>query len=502
MIVLQFVAVLISCNATPDPRIKEVDGFFESQYQYENFSGNILIAENGKILYEKSLGMSNNKTNQQLNSESMFNIASISKTFTAVSILQLNERGLLNLNDTIDRYFPDFPYDNITIRNLLTHTSGLYRIQSELIRKEIDQKGFSNEEVLEVYKTVHPEAYFQPGTGYQYANTNYILLALIVEDVANTAYDAYINEHIFQKVGMTSTFLKERRIPRALKSRVVTYYRKPQWLSKEEQDINTLKDDLAEKRTFENNYGESAVYTTTRDLLKYHRALQNGTLLNSSSMLKMYTPFKFTNGEDYEILPRSNYAAYSGLSWSISKDDIDGQIVYHAGGFRGGRSFFIRNTEKDQCIIMLTNNDLTNIHTFTAPMRILNKQTYQVDKKSLPKLFSAEYVNNGFDSALRTYKEFENNDNYIQFIDWDFEEIGAELMAKNDYISAISLFQLYTKNYAQDEFSWSLLGDAYYANNDEVKAIENYKKALVVNPEHQHAQDMLNVLTRDLKSID
>ncbi len=487
-----FLLFFLSCSNRMDNRIPEINNLLTELNYEKSFNGNILIAEKGKVLYEKSFGLADIENNEPLNANSIFNIASISKTITAVAILQLEEKELLNLNDDIKNYFPDFPYDNVTIKNLLTHTSGLYRIQSKLIRKQIDQKGLTNNEVLEVYKRVFPKAYFPSGTNYTYANTNYILLALIVEEVSGKPYEIYIDENIFQKAGMNHTFLKEKRIPSELKNEAVTYYRKPKWLSKKMIDVKTIDNDMAEIKTFENNYGESAIYTTARDLLNYHKALQNGTLLNSKSLVKMYTPYKLSNGKEYTIDSNPNYPSHSGLSWGIAKNNSTGQIVYHAGGFRGGRHFFIRNTTTDQCVIMLTNNGLTDVNTFTAPMRILNNQTYKIDKKSLPKLFSSEYVNKGFDAAIKKYRELENDDNYIQFIDWDFEEIGEELMQKNDYESAIELYKIYTSKYPKDEFSWSLLGDAYYANKDANKALENYQKSLRVNPEHEIAKQMIH----------
>ncbi|MBX2845885.1 MAG: serine hydrolase [Saprospiraceae bacterium] len=493
---LAFIVLLLSCSSKTDERIEAIDSLFNTLYEADTFNGNILVAENGKIQYEKSFGLADKSTDKTLDKESLFNIASISKTFTAVAILQLEEQGALALQDNISNYLPDFAYENISIEHLLTHTSGLYRIQSALIRDEIDQKGLSNSELLEVYNDIRPPAYFPPGTGYQYANTNYILLALIIESVSGMPYEQYIRENVFETAGMKTTYLKKRRVPAAQQENIVQYYRKPNWLSPEAVNIDTIPSDRAERETFKNNYGESAVYTTARDLLNYHNALQEGRLLSAESNKKMYQSFELSNGSTYAINRATNYLAQTGLAWGVASDTSEGQIVFHAGGFRGGRNFLIRNTSKNQCIILLSNNDLCNRYTFTAPMRVLNEQSYQLDRISLPKAFCKAYVEQGGKTAFETLQGIENNAHSIPFIDWDYEEIGQEMMDKQDYEAAIKLFQKYTLSYPEDAFSWSMLADAYLANEQRELALTNYQKSLEVNPKHEAAQAGIESLSK------
>ncbi len=493
-LILLLLILLCSCSFEKDERINEINEILATLHSEKSFNGNVLIAEKGKIIYEKSFGLANFETGHKLNPESIFNIASISKTFTGISILILEEKGLLNLKDNIKMYFPDFSYHHITIENLLTHTSGLYRIQSKLIRERIDQKGLTNSDLFDVYKNLRPAQYFESGTGYKYANTNYILLALIIEKVSKLPYHVFIQKNIFEKAGMKNTFLKKSRVPKRLQNNIVSYYRKPKWLSDTLINVDSIKEDKEEKLTFINNYGESAIHTTAIDLLKYHTKLQNGDIISPTALSKMYKPYKLNSGETYVVNPKSNYPSLSGLSWRIAKDDRSGQTVFHAGGIRGGRSFLIRNITKDKVVIMLTNNDLTDRHTFTFPMRILSGLPYQVDKKSLPKWFSLEYSKNGIKSALEIYRSHENDENFEPFIDWDFEEIGTELIEKKAFNAAVEVYKLYAEKYPHDEFSWSLLGDAYYALNNNKEALQNFKKSLNLNPENKHVINMIQQL--------
>ncbi len=447
-------AILFSCNSQTDGRLNTIDNTLTTLSIENRFSGNILIAEKGKIIYEKSFGYaSDNKT--LLSSNSIFNIASVSKTITAISIMILEERGLLSLDDNLMLYFPELPYRNITIKNLLTHSSGLMRIQSQPFRKEIEGKGFDNSQIIDLIQKINPELRFESGSDFYYANTNFIILGAIVKKVSKKSFDEFLNENIFQKAAMTQSFLKEKRIPKTLQNQLISYYRRPIWLSDKFQSIDTLQENISNKLTFSNVYGASSIYTTTRDLLKLHYALQGEKILKNVSLQKMYYPFKMKNNREYTINATSNYPAFSGLGWRVAKDSTKGKIVFHSGGLRGGRSFFIRNIDKNQCIIMLTNNEEMDRYNFTFPMRVLNNQEYLLDKISLARTFSSEYLNNGIKSALKKYHQFKNDEHYNEFVGFDFEEIGAELIEKKDTHAAIELYKLYTTEFS-DEYSWSM----------------------------------------------
>ncbi|KQC29484.1 serine hydrolase domain-containing protein [Flagellimonas eckloniae] len=485
---------LLSCSTVKDSRIEIIDEIFTSLHTEERFNGNILISEKGKVIYKKSFGYAHYENEVRLDQSSIFNIASVSKTFTAVSILMLEEKGMLGLGDKIENYFPNFPYKKITIKNLLTHSSGLQRIQSQPFRKEIEGKGYNNQQILDVFIKLKPDLYFKPGTNYKYSNTNYIFLALIVEQVSGLSFEDFLKTNFFEILKMNSTFLEKDNVPNEFEKHLVSYYRKPHWLSNGFQNTIGLEENIVELNTFKNNYGESDIHTTTGDLLKFHEALQNGKLISLISLEKMYKSYKPYNNEKYILSEKSNYPSQRGLSWNIAKDSLTGKVVYHAGGFRGGRSFFIRNLTNDQCIIILTNNTETDFYTFTSPMRIMNKIGYQLDKKKLARLFANEYMKNGIESAVEKYNQFKGDEDYIPIIDWDFEEIGQELIKKKDYKSAVSLYKLYTEKY-NDEFAWTLLGDAYLMNGNKIEAKKSFERALHINANYNPALKQLMTIS-------
>lgn len=485
---LLLVLIAISQSVLQAQRLQKIDSVFTILNKQRGFSGNILIAEKGEIVYEKSFGFSNYDTHTPLGPQHMFNVASVSKTITSVAIMQLVEQGLVSLEDDITEYLTDLPYKGIRIQHLLTHTSGLPKVQIRPFRKEISGKRYTNTELLEVYTRVAPELYFTPGADYNYANTNYIFLALIIENVSKIPFDQFLHQRIFEVAGMHQTFLFKRNVPQHLQKDVVSYYRKPKWLSKRFHLVDTLAANIEDNATFDHIYGASSIHTTARDLLKFHRALQNEMLLSKTTLRTMYTPIRLTGKKEYTINKESNYPAVLSPGWRVAKDSTKGKIVFHSGGFQGGRSFFIRNLQKDQCIIILTNNIETDRYTFTTPMRILNRDGYQLDRISLARLVSNQYLEHGITAATTTFQKYKNDPAYVPLVDFDFEEIGTELIKAGNLSAAVKLFELYADTFP-DEYSWSMLGDAHLSSGNESKALECYEKSLSINPEYEHSMN-------------
>lgn len=486
-LLIQLRLIFLATSLLSAQQIREIDSIFKILSANDRFSGNILIAEKGKIIYEKSFGFSNRSTEEPLGPQNIFNVASVSKTFTAVATMQLVEEGLLHLDDDISTHLTELPYKNILIKHLLSHTSGLPKVQIQPFRKHISGKKFTNKELIATFSKIAPKLHFEPGADYNYANTNYILLALIIEKISGKGFDEFLRKQILEKCDMQQTFLFRRRVPKQNEKAVVSYYRKPKWLSDAFQLVDTLAANIEDETTFGKIYGASSIHTTARDILKFHNALQNGILLSKASLQKMYTPIKLGSKTTYGINKASNYPSVLGLGWKIAKDSTKGKMVYHFGGFQGGRSFLIRNVQKDQCVIILTNNVETERYTFTAPMRVLNQAQYKLDRISLPRIFSNEYLKNGIDSALLKYKNYENDTIYIPFIAWDFEEIGTELLDTKDYQAAVKVFELYSLKFP-DEYSWAMLGDALLLSGDRSKALDCFEKSLGVNPKYEHSK--------------
>mgnify|MGYP001546062255 CR=1 FL=1 len=184
--------------------------YMQKQVAENDFNGNVLVAKNGKIIFQKSFGYADFDTKRLLNDSSVFELASVSKQFTAMGILLLVEKGKIKLSDSLRKFFPQLPYHNITIRNMLTHTSGLPAYDNEMALKWDHKKIAFNKDVINFLAKEKPPIRFQPGKKWEYSNTAFVLLASIIEKVSGQSFKNYMAENIFTPLGMTHSRVYNR----------------------------------------------------------------------------------------------------------------------------------------------------------------------------------------------------------------------------------------------------------------------------------------------------
>ena len=204
---------LLGTNAFTQNVQRDLDSYFLALSQNQEFNGNILFAENGGIIYQKSFGYADFKKKIKNTDSTLINVASISKNFTAIAVLQLKEKGKLRLDDTFIKYFPEFPYPEITIKHLLSHTSGLPDNEALLdsIISKNPGKIITNVDIIPaliLYKKAK-ELRFKTGEKkWGYSNIGYSLLALLIEKVSKQLFDVYLRKEIFIPAGMAHTYLQ------------------------------------------------------------------------------------------------------------------------------------------------------------------------------------------------------------------------------------------------------------------------------------------------------
>ncbi len=300
---------------------KELAAYFTSLAQTHGFNGNVLIAENGVVLYKKSFGYAYLAPKRLNTDASVFTIASITKTFTATAILQLAEQGKLSPNDPVKQYLPEFPYPTITIRHLLSHTSGLpsYGELFDSVRLAHPDTVFTNKDVLPRYALLKPALKYAPGTDGDYQNINFIFLAILIERVTGTPFQQYIKSFVFRPAGLTHTIFPTfafYHYTSQEKQNLSISYRRPHRYS----DALERPDSVAFVSRYWHNYnfnGFGELLSTTDDLLKYDQALYNGALLTQETLNKAFIPVRLNNGN---INPVGN-----GLGWQIEKDSTLGK---------------------------------------------------------------------------------------------------------------------------------------------------------------------------------
>lgn len=334
-------------NEVKDKRVAQLDSFFTKAYNDGKFNGNVLIAEKGEVLYQKSFGKADRKQNKDLDAESVFELASVSKQFTAMGVMLLVQQGKLKYEDSLRKFFPELPYYNITVKHLLQHTSGLPDYMAELMKSWDETKIANNNDVIAILAKNKPAVAFAPGAKWEYSNTGYALLASIIEKASGKTFPDYLQENIFVPLDMKSTQVFCRRYEkRSLGNYAYGYVMKPG------TNDYYLPDSLPEVASMvyclDGIQGDGTVNSTTGDLLKWDRALYTEKLLPKAALEQAFTPGVLNNGDS---------TAY-GYGWAVTNNKQFGNIVNHSGGWPGYVTFIERHISNDKTIIILQNNGL------------------------------------------------------------------------------------------------------------------------------------------------
>ncbi len=339
--------ILFACNTQKEnPSVKQLDEFLLGQEEFFRFNGNVLVAENGKAIYQHSFGFADFDSKRPLNDSSVFELASVSKQFTVTAILLLKDKGKLKLTDSLRQYFPELPYSNITIWHMLTHTSGLPDYFWEMINSWDTSKIAFNNDMIALLAGKKLPVLFEPGKKWEYSNTAFVLLASIVEKISGQSYKDFMAENIFQPLGMNHTRIYNTR--RSLKDTIPNYAYGFNYSDSLKKYI--LPDNDPDTRFvvyMDGIQGDGIVNSTTADLLKWDRAVKNHKLLKEETQKEMLTE---------QSLSDTTSKTYYGFGVGLRKTDL-GYLISHAGGWPGYITHLARNTDKDQTFIILSNNN-------------------------------------------------------------------------------------------------------------------------------------------------
>ena len=325
-------------------KAKELRKYFYNRYKKYGFNGAVLFAQNGKVIYEDTFGYIDFVNRDTLKIDTKFQLASVSKPFTSYAILLLKQQGKLSLQDSVQKYYPKFPYHGVTIRLLLIHKSGLpeynYFADKYWPNKHIP---ITNKDVINLMIEKNITRYYLPDKKYNYINTNYAVLASIVEKVSGKLFEDFMKHEIFEPLKMYNTVV----------------YRKGSGKQIENAAIGYRNRRLRAEDHYQNGVvGDKGVYTTVEDLLKFDQALYSGKLVNKKNLEEAFKP------AHKRLYINDNY----GYGWRINAADSTNKIVYHTGWWKGFRSYFIRELGKKKTIIVLSN--ISNRSVFSSKQLI------------------------------------------------------------------------------------------------------------------------------------
>lgn len=324
IIITAICILFLTVAATGHPAQKRIDSLLDYYAQTLQFNGVAFVSVKGQTLLNKGYGYKDWERKTKNNPNTIFQIGSITKQFTAEIVLMMAREGKLGLQDKLAKYFPGYPSgDSITIEHLLTHTSGIYNYTDDTLWSKHPSESVSHERILAIFKD-KPLA-FTPGSRFEYCNSNYMLLSYIIEQVAGKPYPVVARERILTPLGMTHSGFDFAH------------------LSSPDKPVGykcVLLDTFHKDRPVDStlSWGAGAMHSTAQDLYKWHRALQSYRLLDKAWQQKAFHP---------------NKGGY-GYGWMTSK--VAGKdVVAHSGGINGFLTYLARIEEEDVCIILLSN---------------------------------------------------------------------------------------------------------------------------------------------------
>ena len=308
-----------------------------------DFSGVLLVAEGGVPVYHKAFGYRNFDKKIPLDTADIFELASVSKQFTAMIIMMLEEQGKLSFDDSVSQYLPDLPYKGITVRHLLTHTSGLPDYQEVMDQHWDKTKVAGNEDNIEYLIRYKPASLFRPGEQYAYSNTGYMLLATIAEKASGEDFEVMCRNRIFQPLKMSYTDFRTPAEKKQMEHFALGYLfvaEKDRYISADSFPAFNYAIWLGHRK------GPGRISSTAMDLLRWDRALYTESLIKQATLEIAFSPMVLSGGGT------SQY----GFGWELGRDEKLGKIVFHTGDNPGYKTEIIRCIDAGKTIILLNNN--------------------------------------------------------------------------------------------------------------------------------------------------
>ena len=454
----------LSVYSLQSDRSSEIDRLMTTLHQRGQFNGSIIVAIGGKAIYRKAFGEASFQSHRKFTPETISNIASVSKQFTAMTIMMLADQNKVSYDDPVSKYIPKLrgPLNGITLRHLLNHTSGIPDVGD----LGIDHPRLTNDEVLR--RLEKPDFLVsKPGEKYRYSNPNYVLLAVVVERVSGRRFADFLTERILKPLGMNDTFVYDGA-PHDENSIAAAY----------DQFGNTAGDDALIT-------GSGGMYSTVDDLLKWDQALNTGRLVRRSTLDQAFTPGRVKEGT-------STY----GFGWNVEAQD-GRTFVWHQGATGGYRALIERRLAEKTTVIILTNKgNSKRLEINNAILNILNDKPYVFPRRSIAVAMYDTIGKQGIQAAIKTYEGLRvANDSNYDFSESELNSLGYQLLSGNHKASeAIEIFKLNTVAYPRSSNAFDSLGEAYQASRDKELAIKNYQKAVELDPTNLHAVDMLKKL--------
>lgn len=433
--------------------------------ELDQFSGSVLVAKDGNVLYAKAFGEANKDHHVKNTLKTKFNIGSIGKTFTGVAIMQLAEKGKLKVTDPVINYLEDFPYgDKITIHHLLTHTSGTFNY---FAHPEFPTKMFRMRGVSDILLLIYDQElrFDTPGEQFFYSNSGIVILGAVIEKITGQSYSSYIKENILIPFEMYDTSIDYWE--QIVENRATGYIKGP--TGKIQSNIFLVPPAGP----------DGGIKTTVEDLLKYDQALYGNKLLSDEFKKMMFTPFK------------NNY----GYCWRIDKK-FGNTVIGHGGGAPGVSAVFNRYIDDKYALIVLSNYSNGAIDVSRTIEAIIFGQEYGLPKPTVAEFLYQNMNEKGIDYTIKNVDWILSENGYEIRSSSTLNSLGYALLGENKIDMAIEIFKLNIRLYPDEANPYDSLGEAYMIKGDYELSIKHYKKALEIDPNFESAKKMLKRLMK------
>lgn len=458
-----------------------LDDYFSYCYEHELFNGQVMIFDQDEIIYEASFGNISGNSQNQISPHTSFLLASLSKQFTAMAIVQLQSEGKLNYDDAVIDYLDDFPYPNVTIRHLLNHTSGILEYtdvvdsQFEMFQARYESSGalLDNKTISSMYAKKKPPLNFTPGSDFDYSNTGYVYLANIIEAVSQLSYSEYLAKAFFAPLHMNDTWV--RGSLSSSKAKKATGYK-----------ANFLNKDLQTNETpaFFTVYGDGGVYSSASDLRKWFVAINKGEVIEEKALEEVYKLPKM----DEKTMPY-------GFGWFVRKLPFnDHRALTHSGQFVGFTNSIFRDLDDDVTAIVLSNNShKINKEINQSVVRVLYGVPHKSPKISASISLGKMIVEKDIAVAQGFYNLNKENEHY-DFSENSLNRLGYELLRAEYVQKAIDVFTWNVTLHPESSNVYDSLGEAYVAIRDRENALLNYRMAYKLDPTNANAKVVIEKL--------
>lgn len=467
----------VAASAAGKPAVTaDLKALLDSYAKRRGFNGTVLVARDGHVLVRKSYGTASVSPSRANAPALRYRIGSLTKPLTATLVMQLVGQGRLKLEGTLGEYLPDLYAGTavapVTIAQLLSHTSGIADVPGRFddpwwqtaARKRWTPVDFAR-------RWIKPELVETPGTQFRYNNNGFFLLGLVVERVTGQSYADNMRQRIFLPAGMTNSGVFTSTTPTG--DFAIGYAVSP---AGQPMTPNLFDPSVS--------FSAAGMYSTVDDLLRFDRALYGTMLLDSAGRQTMMT----ARAKEY------------GYGWNVDNYALPGgrmlPVVSHTGSVPGYQSYYLRSEQNRDCIIIVNNywQGALVVQIGRDLIEVLNGKPMQRAKYSIDNLLTPIAYSQGFDAMVAAYERFRNQASDYDLTEGAFNALGYKFLRSKKNPEAIQVLQWATQRYPQSSNAFDSLGEAYRAVGMNAKSIENYERALALDPESKSAKAALTDL--------